>query len=1125
MNIMNESQLNDQSDKDKVDALMGTLLGLGQRQSIVSLFSDSAIVLNQNPYIGAYTNFSQQSLRTSIQQHPDQLNRLTIDRNTASNWLPQIQNSTTTRDSFYEYLPKQFNSNNMSYNPSQVYYASDLKQIEKILVDKDYKLKELYVVQAINYLTFQIVYTQQLPLQLIVYVYQKYYSPENINTMMMLEYRVPLNLSNGRSVELRILCLQNDTYKVHFQNSPFFMNPRRVYQNIPNYMSSLVNQCKEYYAGEKTVILNSSKNMHGKKLIFGLNKPEQEVYESESDESCDSDGSLDSEEKLTKKKKIDETGRYITTAAINCNQENQTNQQNDQVKQLSETEKSEFANFKENVNKYIVEKILEKMNIQLKITALSKVITVPNQDIKIVNADNLTLIAKQVTLHQNGNDDTGDLQQIATYSLLDRVPHLSEIFELYVINSIFQIQIDGYLYIIFLDTNCSQSILEQEFQTNVETSNIVQNSFDHIPGSATEFDTLLHGGASQLRRSMMIQNNLFTSKQLNSFIQDNVNTQTELDKNKKVIYSYNKQLIRYLFNQQMESVYKNVQDMVLEIEIKADASHLIMNHICKSNNELFNSIQKIFNCSPYNFFLTLDLDLKLNSIIVYNGTNENEIYDHFVLSYEQDETLENLKLSIEKIIFQQFGCSKGYYQLFDYKRSKRLDTLMNNNPQKRISEIKDFNFSIFMEDNSIQFLIGKDFFLYQKQSSFVQMREMAYNALSFQQDYIHQLKSQDVEIYVFDETKSTNKYNCISFEVNEANFATIKENKFIMRLNKIFINFENRKYQLYMYKRSQNIIKEIKKNVIATCPEVLFVDTSNMIFRYNMYNFEVGEKKIGEIDSIFILNLQINLGIYNIEFPHNYNRISNLIQSVTWEEVRARLFKQNDEILDIEYTNEESQELILLYFIQNSELFEEQLLSVRKININSHNKTTFGDYILSFAPVFLQKTQQVSQLQIQLELSSSIIDIHQLQQSLDEMGKSFSTMKQLNIQIIIADQYKNKKLQNSCTCYPTSKLMRTLSKFQNLSMLKLRLTRQWYIGTNMLIHVAENPFIYSIDFDWSTQEEQKLCNQFVNQINPDLRQAFLFLTAYKKHIMDYLIYIKTISHLELYIDDFYEKFE
>lgn len=53
------------------------------------------------------------------------------------------------------------------------------------------------------------------------------------------------------------------------------------------------------------------------------------------------------------------------------------------------------------------------------------------------------------------------------------------------------------------------------------------------------------------------------------------------------------------------------------------------------------------------------------------------------------------------------------------------------------------------------------------------------------------------------------------------------------------------------------------------------------------------------------------------------------------------------------FRNEESQELLFLYFIKYIDLFDEQLSCVRKIRISSNNITSFGDYILYFAPFFL----------------------------------------------------------------------------------------------------------------------------------------------------------------------------
>lgn len=74
-----------------------------------------------------------------------------------------------------------------------------------------------------------------------------------------------------------------------------------------------------------------------------------------------------------------------------------------------------------------------------------------------------------------------------------------------------------------------------------------------------------------------------------------------------------------------------------------------------------------------------------------------------------------------------------------------------------------------------------------------------------------------------------------------------------MTINKIFINFEYKNHEL-LYKKSHSFIKELRKRVISTCPEALFVDSSEMILKYDMCNFEVGEKKISEIDSAFLLN-------------------------------------------------------------------------------------------------------------------------------------------------------------------------------------------------------------------------------------------------------------------------------
>lgn len=61
----------------------------------------------------------------------------------------------------------------------------------------------------------------------------------------------------------------------------------------------LVNQCREYPVGDKTVILNNSKNIHGKKILFGNYVYISDIDEDSSDSCSDSD---DSDEKIYKKK-------------------------------------------------------------------------------------------------------------------------------------------------------------------------------------------------------------------------------------------------------------------------------------------------------------------------------------------------------------------------------------------------------------------------------------------------------------------------------------------------------------------------------------------------------------------------------------------------------------------------------------------------------------------------------------------------------------------------------------------------------------------------------------------------------------------------------------------------------
>lgn len=112
---------------------------------------------------------------------------------------------------------------------------------------------------------------------------------------------------------------------------------------------------------------------------------------------------------------------------------------------------SEFFNFKENVTKIVLEKILEKQNIQAKIGSLQQVITLSEHNIKIINCQNLTFVGKQ-TLFIPGSSKT-DLNQSSSYFVLKNVPHLSEVFEIFVLNSMVKLKIDGYDLIIFLNTN------------------------------------------------------------------------------------------------------------------------------------------------------------------------------------------------------------------------------------------------------------------------------------------------------------------------------------------------------------------------------------------------------------------------------------------------------------------------------------------------------------------------------------------------------------------------------------------------------------------------------------------------------------------------------------------------
>lgn len=100
----------------------------------------------------------------------------------------------------------------------------------------------------------------------------------------------------------------------------------------------------------------------------------------------------------------------------------------------------------------------------------------------------------------------------------------------------------------------------------------------------------------------------------------------------------------------------------------------------------------------------IEVELILESVIVYRGAKPNEINykDNFILRYSQKDLLESFKATLEQLITNEFGCEKGYYWLFDRRREKRLDLIMNGNIHgKTIDTFKELGFSIFLEDNSI----------------------------------------------------------------------------------------------------------------------------------------------------------------------------------------------------------------------------------------------------------------------------------------------------------------------------------------------------------------------------------------------------------------------------------------